>query len=562
VSPPESTRHINPSNSLNSDIAHEMAAHQRDISVSEFFLKNRHLLGFDSLSKAALTTVKEAVDNALDACEEAGILPEIWVEVAHEGEDELRVSVEDNGPGIVEDQIGRIFGKLLYGSKFHKLSQSRGQQGMGIAAAGMYAQLTTGKPLHVLSRVAGQPTATELFVSVNTAKNRPEIHGKKHIGWERAHGTRVIAMIHGHYRTGSHSIGMYLTQTAILNPHVTLHFQGPHGEQWDRERKSSELPPCPANIKPHPRGVELGNLIQMLSNTESRTLLKFLENDFSRVGRRTARKIIQAAGQGLTERSYPKRIAHVQSNALYQAIQAVPVSAPRADCIAPVGEQRLMEGLHTEIDASFYTLTTRPPAVYRGNPFQIEVGLAYGQAGGSRLELDERGHICKTTHRRDGEAPEFELRADEPAHLLRFANRVPLLYDQEGCAMTRAVTQTNWHAYGLDQAKGAYPVAPLAILIHIASVWVPYTSEAKEAIAHIPEIMKEIRLGLQTCGRRLAAYLHHENRINDEFDKRSHLEKYLSHIGLALQQILALSHDEREEIIVNLDRILEKKRSI
>jgi len=544
------------------DIARELAAHQRDISVSEFFLKNRHLLGFDSPSKASLTTVKEAVDNALDACEESGILPEIWVEISSEGDDVLSVSVEDNGPGIVEEQLGRIFGKLLYGSRFHKLSQSRGQQGMGIAAAGMYAQLTTGKALHVISRVQGEPTATELFVSINTAKNRPEIHGKKRVSWDRSHGTRVIAQIEGHYHKGSHSVGTYLKQTAITNTHVTIHFRGPHGEQWDHERSSTDLPRRPVNIKPHPRGIELGHLIQMLSNTESRTLRQFLENDLSRVGRKTACRIIRQADQGLTERSYPKRIAHRQSQALYRAIQAVPVSAPSADCISPIGEQRLADGLHEEFDASFYTVTTRPPAVYRGNPFQIEVGLAYGAAAGTHLELDERGHIHKTTRERPSATPELEPRADEPAYLLRFANRVPLLYDQEGCAITRAVMQTNWHAYGLEQAKGALPHAPLVILVHMASVWVPYTSEAKEAIAPYPEIVKEIRLGLQRCGRRLAAHLHHETRVKDEFDKRTHLEKYLSHIGLALQQILALSDDERERIVVSLDNVLEEKRSM
>jgi len=544
------------------DIAHEMAARQRDISVSEFFLKNRHLLGFDSLSKAPLTTVKEAVDNALDACEEAGILPDIRVDVSSEGDDVLRVCVEDNGPGIVEEQLGRIFGKLLYGSKFHKLSQSRGQQGMGIAAAGMYAQLTTGKPLHVLSRVLGEPTSTELFVSINTAKNQPEIHRKKRVPWDRSHGTRVIAQIEGHYYKGSHSIGMYLKQTAIANAHVTLHFRGPHGEQWDHERSSTELPPRPVNVKPHPRGIELGQLIQMLCNTESRTLLQFLETDLARVGRKTARRIIQQADQGLTERSYPKRIAYLQSQALYRAIQTVPVSAPCADCISPIGEERLAAGLHQEIDASFYTVTTRPPAVYRGNPFQIEVGLAYGQAAGKHLELDEHGQIQKTIRQRQNATPELEPRADEPAYLLRFANRVPLLYDQEGCAITKAVVQTNWHAYGLEQAKGAVPYAPLVILVHIASVWVPYTSEAKEAIAPYPEIVQEIRLGLQTCGRRLAAYLHQETRVREEFDKRTHLEKYLPHIGLALQQILELSDDERERTIVMLDNVLHEKRSI
>ncbi len=544
------------------DIAHEMAAEERDISVSEFFLKNRHLLGFDSPSKASLTTVKEAVDNALDACEEAGILPEVKVEVKSEGDDVLRVSVEDNGPGIVEEQLGRIFGKLLYGSKFHKLSQSRGQQGMGIAAAGMYAQLTTGKPLHVLSRVEGEPTATELFVSVNTARNRPEIHRKKRVPWDRAHGTRVEAQIEGHYHKGSHSIAMYLKQTAIANPHVTIHFRGPHGEEWDHDRNSTDLPPRPVNIKPHPRGVELGQLIQMLSNTESRTLLQFLENDLSRVGPKTARTIIRQAGQGLSERSYPRRIAHKESQALYRAIQTVKVAAPRADCISPIGEKQLVEGLQKELDASFYTVTTRPPAVYRGNPFQVEIGLAYGQRAGPVLELDEHGHIHKTTRQAQRAAPELELRADEPAYLLRFANRVPLLYDQEGCAITRAVTQTNWHAYGLEQAKGGLPHAPLVILVHMASVWVPYTSEAKEAIASYPEIIKEIRLGLQTCGRRLAAHLHHEACVKEEFDKRTHIEKYLSHIGLALQQILALSDEERDRMIARLDNVLEEKRSL
>lgn len=545
-----------------SDIAHEMASRQRDISVSEFFLKNRHLLGFDSPTKAALTTVKEAVDNALDACEEAGILPEITVEVSIESDDVLRISVEDNGPGIVEEQLGRIFGKLLYGSKFHKLSQSRGQQGMGISAVGMYAQLTTGKALHIISRVAGEPTATELDVSINTAKNRPEIHRKKRVSWDRAQGTRVEAQIEGHYQKGSHSIGMYLKQTAIANSHVTIHFRDPHDEHWDHERSNSDLPPRPVNVKPHPRGVELGQLIQMLSNTSCRTLLQFLEQEFSRVGRKTAQKMIAHAHWNLTERSYPKRIAHLQSQALYRAIQAVPVSAPRADCIVPIGEQPLAAGLHKEVDAGFYTVMTRSPAVYRGNPFQIEVGLAYGQAAGTHLEQDERGHIHKTVRQRQTAAPELEPRADEPAYLLRFANRVPLLYDQDGCAITRAVMQTNWRAYGLDQAKGALPHGPLVILVHMASVWVPYTSEAKEAIAPYPEIVKEIRLGLQLCGRRLATYLHHESRVRDEFDKRTHIEKYLPHIGLALQQILALSDEDRKQMIDRLDDALQEKRKI
>jgi DNA topoisomerase-6 subunit B len=204
----------------------EMAGRQRDISVSEFFLKNRHLLGFDTPVKALVTAVKEAVDNALDACEEAGILPEISIEV-RERHGKSRVVVEDNGPGILDTQIARIFGKLLYGSKFHKLSQSRGQQGMGISAAGMYGQLTVGKPLHIISRVKGDRLASEMHVSVDTARNQPDIHRRKRLKWDRPHGTRVEMELEGHHQKGQHSIETYLAQTAIANPHLTINYQGP-----------------------------------------------------------------------------------------------------------------------------------------------------------------------------------------------------------------------------------------------------------------------------------------------------------------------------------------------
>ncbi len=376
--------------------ADEMADRQRVISVSEFFLKNRHLLGFDSGAKALVTTVKEAVDNALDACEEAGILPELRVEVFDEEDGVFRVAVEDNGPGIVEKQITRIFGKLLYGSRFHKLSQSRGQQGMGIAAAGMYAQLTTGKPLHIVSRVRGEKLATEMFVSIDTAKNRPELHKKAHLKWDRPHGTRVEAELEGHYQKGPHSIDLYLKQTAIANPHVRIEFTDPRGEQVRYERTSRELPPRPREIKPHPHGVELGRLIQMLGSTHSRTLLQFLENEFSRVGHKTAREIVRVAALRLSERSHPRHIAHAQASALYRAIQKVPVSAPRTDCLAPIGEALLETGLRKEVAADFFVAVSRPPAVYRGNPFQVEVAIAYGAPGGVGLAVDAGGHILKT----------------------------------------------------------------------------------------------------------------------------------------------------------------------
>jgi DNA topoisomerase-6 subunit B len=538
-----------------------MAGQQREISVSEFFLKNRHLLGFDTPSKALVTAVKEAVDNALDACEEAGILPEISVQVRHR-HGKCHVVVEDNGPGIVESQIARIFGKLLYGSKFYKLSQSRGQHGMGISAAGMYGQLTVGRPLHILSRTEGDELASELYVSIDTAKNRPDIHKKKRLEWDRLHGTRVEVEMEGHYQKGPHSIEVYLKQTAIANPHVTLRYQDPQGKQIRFDRSVEELPARPKEIKPHPHGIELGRLIQMLSNTASRTLLRFLVDEFSCVGKRTASKIIEQAGKRLSDRSYPKHIAHAQAAALHRAIEKTRVVAPRTDCIVPIGEKRLLEGLHKELEADFYAVTTRPAAVYRGNPFQVEVGIACGRPGEVGVELDEGGHMRKKDARGKSAAEELVARKNEPVRLLRYANRVPLLYQQSSCAITKAVVQINWRAYGLHQPKGALPIGPMAILIHVASVWVPYTSESKEAIEPYPEILKEIRLGLQQCGRELAHYLRREMILHKEYDRRVYIEKYLPHIGIALQDILSLSDDERDSAMTKLDDVLHRSRTI
>jgi len=552
-----------PEGEVNHLTAFEMAARQREISVSEFFLKNRHLLGFDSLSKALVTTVREAVDNALDACEEAGILPEILVEIVGR-DDWFRVAIEDNGPGIVENQIGRIFGKLLYGSKFHKLSQSRGQQGMGISAAGMYGQLTTGKPMHIISRVTGERQATDLYVGIDTTRNRPDIHRKRHVDWDRPHGTRVEVEIEGRYQTGVYSVASYLKQTAIANPHVKFVLHDPSRVETCFERSIQTLSPTPIEIRPHPHGVELGRLIQMLSDTKARTLQHFLEREFSRVGRKTALAIIKRAGSGLSARSYPTRIAHSQATRLYRAISASKISGPRTDCLVPIGEKRLLEGLRKEVEADFYTVVTRRPAVYRGNPFQVELALAYGRAYGATSEISEGRNDRSDDRSEARKQAKIDVnligRADEPVRLLRFANRVPLLYQQSSCAITRSVVQTNWRNYGLQQPKGGLPHAPMVALVHIASVWVPFTSESKEGVAAYPEIIHELKLGLQECGRRLASYLHRQKALRHEFEQRSRIEKYLPHIGIALQEILDLSDAKRDRAVATLDAALHRHR--
>ncbi|MCK5407291.1 MAG: DNA topoisomerase VI subunit B, partial [Candidatus Krumholzibacteria bacterium] len=244
--------------------AQSIAQKQREISVSEFFAKNRHMLGFDSPTRALLTVIKEAVDNSLDACEEAGILPDIRVQISEISDGRYRITVADSGPGIVKSHVPKIFGKLLYGSKFHELKQSRGQQGIGISAAVMYSQLTTGKPVKVTTRTGPRTEAHVYDLQIDTKNNKPIILDEGIIEWDRKHGTRIEMEIEAAYKKGRRSVDEYIHQVALANPHAEITYQPPNGDPVVYKRLTDELPDDAMSIKPHPYGVELGVLMDML----------------------------------------------------------------------------------------------------------------------------------------------------------------------------------------------------------------------------------------------------------------------------------------------------------
>jgi len=605
-----------------------MAASQRDISVSEFFAKNRHLLGFDNPRKALLTTVKEAVDNALDACEEAGILPEIWVHIQSTGDGRFKVGVQDNGPGILRKQIPLIFGKLLYGSKFHRLRMSRGQQGIGISAAGMYGLLTTGKPVKIISKVSKRKPAHYYEIQIDTKRNRPEIlngrgdgkdippgeRGRREIDkygieWiESDHGTRVTIELEAKFQRGRGSVDEYLEQTAIANPHVIFHYTDPDDNEKTYARVAETLPPEPKEIKPHPYGVELGMLVSMLKDTKAPTISQFLTKSFSRVSPAVARRICERAN--LSTRARTTKIGRHEADAVYKAIQQTKIKAPATDCISPIGEELILKGLHQVVPGEFYAAATRPPAVYRGNPFQIEVGLAYG--GGATAHRVSREALVELIGQSDARtvrqflATTFDglgpvaadkiieqaglRRRTSPARLknaeldrlhdamqsvnlhdgqtmtvLRYANRVPLQFQAGGCVITQTVTATNWRAYGLSQSRGSLPSGPVTVMVHMGSVWVPFTSESKEAIAGYPEIQRELRLALQSVGRKLKMYLSRRKRVKHEGERRNIFLRYLGEVATAVshinqaerdelyQQLLKLAHRKTAEADVRLD---------
>ena len=510
--------------------AEEMAAKQRNIGVAEFFAKNRHLLGFDNKRKSLLTTIKEAVDNSLDACEEAGILPEICVEIVEMGKERYRVIIEDNGPGIVKAQIPKIFAKLLYGSKFHSLKQSRGQQGIGISASVMYGQLTTGRASKVISKVGPDKPAYQYELKLNTQTNEPEILSEREKSWNKDHGTKIQIDLEATYMKGSQSVDEYLKETAVVNPHVTIIYTNPKAEQMIFPRATDIAPKPAMEIKPHPYGVELGVFLKMLEMTSTKTIQQFLMGEFSKVSAGVAKEVLEESR--ILPRTKPNAIHHEDGEKILNALKTVKIQTPSSDCISPITASLLEKGIRKEINAEFYTSVSRPPAVYRGNPFQIEVALAYG-----------------------GAQP-----GDKQARVMRFANRVPLLFQQGSCGVTKGIQSLSWRSYGLNQSSGSLPVGPITIIVHIASVWVPFTSESKEAIAHYPDITKEIKLALQEAGRQLAKYTAKKKRVKDELKKRSYIEKYIPHVAIGLKEILDLDKGDEEEIVRNLKIILEKKR--
>jgi DNA topoisomerase-6 subunit B len=672
-------------------IAEELAEAQRSISIAEFFEKNRQMLGFDSGARALVTAVKEAVDNALDACEEAGILPDVYVEI-QEGSDYYRLIIEDNGPGITKEQIPKVFGKLLYGSRFHKREQNRGQQGIGISAAVLYSQLTSGKPAKITSRTQGSVDAEYFELIIDTDTNEPEIDVEDTTSWDRPHGTRIELEMEANMRARQ-QLHDYVKHTAVVNPHARIELREPT-EHFKFERATDQLPDETEEIRPHPHGVELGTLQKMLDATDSYSVSGFLQEEFTRVGGKTAQKVIdnfrdrnfgremawhppaahadadieaavteavsnkgkdataEFAGNvadavherdrlshhqlvevvdsfaenvedeygttfgdtvrenaiaaawaaiiddrtadvyelvdtattdrkddahvnGLAERiaskfesrdddprdrvtrseleSYvgksaddteeyddatfgetarekvvdalwerartvpddvPKIAAIAEdrdtASDLHEAMRETDIIAPPTDCLSPISDELVLEGLEKEFDADFYSASTRDAAVHGGDPFIVEAGIAYGG----------------------------ELEEGSTTQVMRFANRVPLVYQRGACAITDVVKTINWRNYKLDQPGGSgIPNGPAVIMVHVASTNVPFTSESKDAVANVPEIEDEIERAIRESARDLKSYLKKRRSMQKRRRKQDKLATILPAMAEKLEEV-------------------------
>lgn len=480
--------------------AERMAKNQKQVAISEFFEKNKHFLGFDSLTRSLITAVKEAVDNSLDACEEARILPEIRIQITKidDKKNIVELKSEDNGPGIPQRSIEKVFGQLLFGSRFHAIRQSRGQQGIGITGVVMYSQLTTGQKTHVRSKIATEASAAIVDIGLDTRKNKATKSNETREIWEledgsfKEHGLEITTRMKAKYQKGRQSVYQYLRMTSIVNPHADITFTDPEGQVHHWARVTERLPTKVESIKPHPHGIHLGTLQRMCSESRDSRMTVFLRNNFSGMSTRAAKELLQVAE--ISEKAKPKSLKPEQYRALLEAFQGermlnnkpVKLLNPPTNCLSPIEELLIKKGLSKTIDSRFVTTMTRAPTVTQGNPYQVEVGLIFGEG----------------------------MLADKPVEVLRFANRVPLMYQQGGCLLTKAIESVDWRQYGLDQAGGrGVPKGPAAILVHLASTNVQFTSEAKEALADNSEVMDETRKALLEMGRGLRKHLEKKKKM-------------------------------------------------
>jgi len=484
------------------------------ISVAEFFERNRHLLGFDSPRKALLIAVKEYVDNSLDACEEYKILPDIKVEIDKLEEDVYEVTVEDNGPGIPYENVPEIFGSFLFGSKFHRFISTRGKQGIGASAVTLYSQLTTKEPVEIITKMKNKEKGIRYKVKIDVKTNTPLIVEKEEIEMKKESGTIIKAKIMGQYIKGKQSVDEYIKLTALINPHANIIYKNPDGEKFTYKRIINEIPEL-KEVKPHPYGIELGYFDRLIKETDEKTLLNFLTKTFSSVGQNTAVEILKKAK--IDPDTDPKNLNDDQIIKLYNALQNARLRAIPSKYIVTLGRDIILKSMENILKPEYMAAIRRKPGLYRGIPFIVEVGIAYG-----------------------GEINEFQY--------YRFANRVPLLYKPGEDAITHALKEINWKHYGFE-IEGEFPKDPMAILVHVASVWLPFTSESKEAIAPYDEIIREIELGIKNALRELSIYIKKKKALETIGDKYKNLYGYGLEIIDSLSSILDIEKQNIEKRI-------------
>ncbi len=506
----------------------------RELSPSEFFYRYREIAGYSNPTRAFYQTVKELIENALDACDSHGILPSVKVEIEEVDVKKLHymITVEDNGIGVSPKHVPKAFGQVLYGSKY-KQRQTRGIFGLGVKMAILYGQVTTGKPVIVITKPIRSKYRWLFKIRIDIKKNRPIILHKESWKDENGeHGTKVSIVIEGDWFKAKSRIHEYVKRTAIATPYAEIFFKDPQGRTFHYPRKTTNLPPIPKEIKPHPHGIDVEMLKALILTTKTTNLLDFLSKTFQNIGEKSAKEFLKYAHLDPSIR--PSKLTIDDLSSLAKKLKEYPFKPPKGNALSPLGEEIIAIGLRSVLEPEFVATVSRKPSAYSGHPFIIEVGIAYG-----------------------GKIP-----VKEYPQLYRFANKIPLLYDEKACVMWKMVSEINWKNYNIE-----FP-APLAILIHICSTKIPFKGVGKESIAEVPEIEKEIRKALREAGRRLRKHVERKRREREAMEKIIAIAKYIPEISKNLAELSkaskgkGVSSKELENILYSLLEMKAEKMGI
>ncbi len=511
----------------------------KEHSVADFFKKNKQMLGLSGKQRTMTTIIHELVTNSLDACEEAGILPELEVSISELGTEYYEISVVDNGPGIPEDKLASAMGKLLAGTKFHRLVQTRGQQGIGVSGIILLSQMTTGKPTKIISGTNKGKTVS-IEISIDSKTNTPKVTDKHYLE-NKFKGLAVKCKFKDIvYKKGQSSVDEYLRRTAIANPHLTLKFQDPNGEATKYTRTVNKLPNIPTAVKPHPRGVTVDEMLTYARHAQARKVNSFLTTTFDRFGQTSVDNVQQLVHFDLNKD--PRSLSWEEAEDLIKAIKQTKFIAPSTDNLVPIGEDQIKKSLKAIVEPEFLAVVTRKPTVYQGGyAFQIEAGVAYGGKAGRLISVE------KTSGK---EVITEEVRSSE---IIRYANKAPLLFDAGGCSITKTAESVDWKRYGISN----FDTSPITVFVNLISVHIPYTSAGKSAVSDDPDIVNEIKLALMDVSRRVGIYIIEKKREEEKKEKKKVFAKYAPYVVEAL--VHTTGEKNKELLLKNLNNMVLEK---
>lgn len=509
-------------------------------STAEYFAKNLQQVGFSSPLKAVLTTLKEAVDNSLDACESAGIPPDLQIEVTRLGvgstknTDLVRIVVEDNGPGIEAEDLAKVFGEYLASSKFGRGQCSRGQQGIGISAATTWAQMTNAKGVQVISKTKNQRKAVRAQIDVDIKSNTGVLKNKDTLDWNKPHGTRVEFAMDGRVQiNGDGGLLTYVEGTVLVNPHLTIKYKFLDDDWVTIERVTADVPEMPEATLPHPHTFKLGEFITHATLFGKVSTSKFLKTGFSRVSDQAIADFVKnGMSKGLVEKSVSS-LSEEDFKKVFSAVQATELMPPSTKSVLTVGEEALSKSIQRLGQVDFFSVVTRKPSICDFKPVVVEVALA------------------RFINRNQ--------EADDPVQLLRFANRVPLQFDKSGCAITRAIESVNWKSYGLNQPKDSLPIGPYVFAISVTSPFIKFKNASKETIDASDELVEEIRRAAMQAGQKLSRHIRKEFKEADLERKLAHIEQFGPILVEKLAVIVGAPESRRRKAEEGLRKLLGRE---